>query len=580
MDTSHLREIPIPDSLPEPIKKVLAKKNEEIRKKRELIENDVEYDEQTLTIFNNFIKDFQTLYPGILTDEEIMLRLKANIKHNIRFADIKIRDDNSNNIVSGLYNSENKIVLINTLYIKSLKENNRDLINAVIFHELLHSLVNDNPYDDVNDHMAYEDGNFINESIITLMEEDYVRKLLNKKFNRVNFYIPTYAKELRIIFGDDLIKTFIQKYKCIEGLFPKKEEFSIYSHDLIDDIDNIYRAVKLDVEGLDVPYLNKNAELGIATVLDRYLEKNKDLSDEEKLNRIVELAKIQYNPDFNVFQNMIKKHIKNMNLIENNPVAKLLYYKDERVLGNLRFSNNVPLLHMCKKLDNFNACGLFGANEIIDVKEEFNEEALPIYDQDKCRHYFKNIKLYEVLNNCLEEEKITLEDLNIISLEKYSYKDRGTHHDIRDEIDRGSLNAIGNLFYGLNANQDVYKCRTKDKEYYIDTDFSSDIMFPKSIDDTIIEFTKIIKEETEEELIRAYMDGIEKLKALKEKNIDTVYTNDFKFIYEENGIVHVFSQQYYDKNTDKERGRYEETKIKLKKVAPPNINIISKRKEL
>ena len=576
MDTSHLTEYPVPDVFPEGMKKVLRKKNEAIRKKLKLINTNVEYDEQTMRIFHEFISDFQNLYLGVLTDEEIMARLKANIKHNIKFVDIKMLDED-NKLVGGFYDSEKKAVYINNLYYNSLKEKDKDLFNAVIFHELCHALVCDNPYDNIKCHELYENGNFMTESIVTIMEEDYVNLLLGKNVRRVNDYIPTYAKELRAVFGEDLIKTYIRDYKCIESLFPKNDVLDYYTTELIGKFDDIYAAVKLGEEGSDVFFLNKTAELGVAVVLDKYLT-GTNLPEEEKLERIIELVKLQYTPDFNKFQEIIRKHIKNMDLINNNPIAKLLYNKEAESKDILRSSKNISLLHLSNKLDKFNACGLYGANEIEEVTDEYDGEMLPTYDEDKCRHFAKNMSLYESLYGALKNGTLKEEDLQIISLEKYSKRMRGTHTDLKHEIDKGTNGSARNLFLGLMVNEDIYKCKTKDKEFYIDTEVTNEVLLPMSVEDAVVEFVKIYKEEKDKDLKECYLDGVEKLKALKEKGIHTIYTDELclKFLYEENGIIHLFDQSSID-DGETSKGCFEEGKIKLKKVAPPNINMSSKK---
>ena len=83
-----MKEIPVPEGLPERLKARLREENEKIRAKQKLIDEKVIYSEETIKIFNNYVRDFQTLYPGVLSDEEILNRLKANIKHDVVFEDL------------------------------------------------------------------------------------------------------------------------------------------------------------------------------------------------------------------------------------------------------------------------------------------------------------------------------------------------------------------------------------------------------------------------------------------------------------------------------------------------------------
>ena len=71
-------------------------------------------------------------------------------------------------------------------------------LEATLFHEFCHVLVDGNPYDNEDEyqHRDYEDSNFITETIITLMEEECYRKILHGENRRANGYISDYAEQL------------------------------------------------------------------------------------------------------------------------------------------------------------------------------------------------------------------------------------------------------------------------------------------------------------------------------------------------------------------------------------------------
>ena len=315
MTIYDLKELPIPEGFPEKMKEVLRRKNASLMERKRLIEEEVSYNDFTIKTFEKYIKDFQTLYPGILTDDEIMKRLKANIKHDITYSYIKNSNGENNKNITGYFDATTHSVILNKDYYESLKD--KSVINRTIFHELTHALVEKNPYDYNIEHEAYENANFVSESIITIMEEDYVRVIEGRKVKRVNGYIPTYAHELRAIYGNDLIKHFVGDFKHIDPLFFRDEEtYESFGTEIIPIMDSIYFGVREVKEDVDVSYYNKLVELGISSLLDEYLSTT-ILFEEQKLKKITDLAKLQIYPDFNIFQEMIHKYIKDESLIKN-----------------------------------------------------------------------------------------------------------------------------------------------------------------------------------------------------------------------------------------------------------------------
>ena len=300
------------DKIKSLLHKLNADEDYKKREQQELINQHVDYNDKTLKIIDDFVKDFMFLYPGVLTEEELYNRLKANIKHDIVFG--KIESDTENKI-SGMFDSKNHMVIINTEVAKT-----EDKIKATLFHELCHSLVENNPYDN-EVHEYYEENNFVTEGIITLMEEDYYEKILNRKFNRVNGYIPNYARGLRNIFGNELIKQYIRNFKYIDSLIASAEVGNNYhlskiAYDLVNSIDNVYYYIRESFGEVDVAYENVNIELGLAALLDDYLATNKDLKDEEKMKKIEGLLNTELEPNFKLFKEIIDKHIANKELLQ------------------------------------------------------------------------------------------------------------------------------------------------------------------------------------------------------------------------------------------------------------------------
>ena len=547
MEKPDLREIPIPESFPERMKIKIMEKNEEIRERKKLIETEVYYDAETNQMFKDFIKEFQYLYPGILTDEEILARLKASIRKSVVWIE-EPRDKNGVYRCGG-FNSVKRQFELNRLYEKDLED--KRIMRAVVFHELIHALTQNNPYDYGIDHYAYEKSNFVMESIVTIMEEDYFKRILHINSTRVNGYIPNYANEIKIILGDDLIKQYIKHFKYIEPLFPQDEvededmPIDSYLHTLTWLIDQVYYGVKNKYEEIDVFYCSKTAELQIACILDKYLSSH-NLTEEEKFKKIIALATSQVNPDFNLFQEIMQKHIHKPELINESNISKLLYYnKPVEMPIDDRFAfENEPYLEIENKYYEFHACGLYGANERIPNPDKYGS-TLPVYDQEKVRQYSKNPKLFNDIYDGLCNGDLTKDDLNITILYKYSNIIYGKHTDIKDFLDNGEYEQknINDIIF--DEEDTIYKCETPTSEYivYHDTD-QGYILKEKSMEDAVMEFVDICNSEDEEVYKQAYRDAANKIKKLKEDGIEKVYSDGFKFAYEKDGVVHIFNQRY------------------------------------
>lgn len=102
---------------------------EEIRS----IFEDKNFNEETLKLIDNFIKEFDDLFGKYVSREELIKRIKENLNENINFTTFEKGQ------VLGRYNSKDKKVLID----KNLPE---DKLKAVFFHEMIHCITNHGDY--------------------------------------------------------------------------------------------------------------------------------------------------------------------------------------------------------------------------------------------------------------------------------------------------------------------------------------------------------------------------------------------------------------------------------------------------
>ena len=541
-------------------KEMQEQKRIESENKKKLIEQNVEYDEKTLKIFDDFVNDFMTLYPDVLTRDEIYLRLKANIKQNIIFRDLEEENIGEKSMKCGFFNSKEHYVCIT-----NNKKISEDEIRAVTFHELCHTLVENNPYDNLQ-HDDYEKSNFITESMITLMEEDYYEKILHKHKERVNDYIPIYARSMRSIFGEDLISEFIRKYKKLDDLIVKYTNPDSYGdslfrmESLIEKINEIYNYLKKSKGNIDVSYENSNIELNFTKLLEEYLNNNNNnnLSDDEKMNKIMSIINIQLHPDFNEFKKIINDTIKDKKNLSKYPILEFIY-DDKNIDINqikndfLEGNDKKAFYSFLKKYERYSSREFFNINEY----EMDNNSLLYNYNRDKLIKYNNIINLYDSLFSLFKRGVLNDEDLNIINV--YSNKSDEYNSEIEGEISRGKsasrrLSFLKNIL-NFGSETKVYKVETTNGDYYLDEDMGLINYYQKtSIDDYIISVQKSFADgEISKDMFQYILNYVNDL---KNNGIYEVYSSLESIIFNKDGNDSKVT--FIDGEMEEETHHYEE----------------------
>ena len=135
------------------------------------------YDERTQVAIKEFVSDFLNIFPGLLTEEELLRRINDNLETIVFEADL-------DNNISGRY-VDRKILINKKIVDKS----------QTLFHEFIHVIT----YGKSLKNLKHK--NFI-EGLTTLAEEKYVKfkkiKLPRAKRN-VNAYVPTFVSQFNFI---------------------------------------------------------------------------------------------------------------------------------------------------------------------------------------------------------------------------------------------------------------------------------------------------------------------------------------------------------------------------------------------
>lgn len=159
-------------------------------------------DEFTIKAFANFAFEFQECFSDILSTEELIQRIKKNVKGNII-----VKDEFENKRLNGQYNKDGYICL------KKSVIKNESYTKYLLFHEMLHAVtsIRDENGNEIMSGFSYIEhsyGKGLNEAMT-----EYLTQIRNEKFeknssNLISDYrtIVEQLRRLILIIGDKKIK--------------------------------------------------------------------------------------------------------------------------------------------------------------------------------------------------------------------------------------------------------------------------------------------------------------------------------------------------------------------------------------
>ena len=552
--------------------------------KKALIAQEPVYDEFTKKAIDTFVERLLTLYPDILPRNEIYDRIHANLKSSIEFKDFIAL---GKPLSSGFFLPQEHRIFI-------ADDRKGIALETSLFHEFCHVLVDGNPYDDLGNefHREYENSNFITETIITLMEEDCYRKILHGKRRRANGYIAEYSEQLRAILGDEIIYSFVRRFKFVDDLICQCDEDSaLYSdlpYNLIGNIDPVwYKLNYPESTGTDkseIAYQNASIELVFTLMLDNYLT-NTDLSDEEKMDKIEELFNHQQDPNFKVFKELIEKHIKDKAHLEDNKVVNYLYRVNMENYEYLRMDKEHSIIELLNsimptstetirdKYKKYAVKEMFGVNEYAFREDDIYP--LPKYDKNKFIAYHKSketfMALYSIKN---AEDAIYDSDVDIDAAEMYNCvldeKAKEPDEILNEGNGASELESI-NL---TNNKIKMAKIITKSgKDYYLSYELYPEIFKKRPVGDLLIETNEKLSNATTDEEKEFYKAVLRQQSELLKFGITEAYENkngedmrSYRCVYEKDGKV------YHSDIHEEEKIIYNEKEVfqlqKMKTLSP------------
>ena len=461
------------------------------------------YDNFTIEVFDRFAREFNILFPGILSCEEIKKIITSNIHSSIVLDDLSSEKVKGEQLL-GYYNDTRHIIVIE----KSLK--NKDLYST-LFHELIHVLTIHTPKNENN----FIDGEFVTETITTVMQEEYEKKFYGVDKTKINVYISNYAKELEIIFGNELFSQYVKNGRNIESLFryyPKYKDVSNY--EIFKEISDLCDEVFLLLDSNDVEkvtYLNSIIELNMTILLANYLKYKTDLSEDEKLDKINRLLSIMKSPNIDLI-----KVITIYNITDRKSLDK---YEDLKYILNPdldRYSiqrEKYINFYSSKKFDMIN----------------YRIDNLLYYDDNYINFIGKEV-YYSSLGYLLYTKKISMEE---IYNSKYYVVYNNEIPSVAEEFTSGADHDETMLLdlKSYYTGEVLFKVENDNDEYYVSKDFNVYICSKHNI----VDMLDCINDK----------NTVKELKKLHSRGINEVFCNNCgKLIIEEDNKVTVLDKNF------------------------------------
>lgn len=485
----------------------------------------------------NFINEFSECFPNIMSEEELLKRIKESLLEDIKY----VSKDLLGLKVTGRYNSVSKTIYINSNITQEEQ-------NKTLFHEFIHVITN-NEYERllIRGKVAIP----YMESITTLFEEKYDKYKNNQNRDRVNGYIPNFARQLYVVYGNELLKKYLENYTDISKLFTtlpfndfeeKMKNYDTNSQVLyncflmaIFDINNTINEYddklckmnnKIKIYDENKQYdkkkiamysfeKEKNELINITIFLNYKIEKfileqlylNKNISNIEKYQRLNNLFLIQKTPCCEMYYKMINEL--GCNQLEQFEELEEFYnnYKDKRNYYKIIFED-------CHDLE----LSMYIRDNLEEENKYFD------YTITKAYEYYKNKNFYDGLVQYMEQNNVEyLNGLNIMKIKQ----DNSTNFNKEQFNELKAGKESNEIFFIRNflSNYPLYIIKNEQHNFIMYTDLETNKIYNlRNIEELKKELKKYnIINIDEKELYDKLLNKLNKLKELK---INQVYFTD------------------------------------------------------
>lgn len=515
------------------------------------------YDEFTVKAIYRFISEFQKEFPGILTDLELLSRIRKNLKSSIRFEDLSSElelkeNNNPNNRMYGYYNPRAHLIVLD----KDLTSSDMD---SILFHEFIHCItIRD------NEQNKDLDSEFITETITSIMQEKFLHNRYKQFDRRSNNYISNYAKMLEAIFGKDLYKEYIVNYRDITRLFREFPNNDYNEKQILHKFNMLFNFINDGVHKRDrnivTDLFNTIFELNITMFLANYLNIHKELDDKTKLDKITRMLYLEKNPNFDLFKVIIENNIKDKRSLFMYPSLKFVMDPDRNLVEkNYLLKDKYTRFLASKRITSLN---------IIDYKNN------PMFGKDNVfytynRNYINYVRAqdyYNIISKLYYDCDINLYGSKIEEVVCDRYAD--SKELVKELLTGRDVSSNSLMKYKRNSYDNrrfIFKASKGNNTIYVEDNIIPNIYIKRNVIDLMSKTGESGLFSLSKKLIELHMDGVEDIylsrrgnNIIYEKDDKTVVLkyNQFKFKYDENEYMSkpvYINNGYYGKVKSKTR---------------------------
>lgn len=347
------------------------------------LNNVYSYNQTTRLYMNRFIDEFLSVFPDILTKEELLSRLVSSVKRNILFKKL-------DNDVVGIFVPYDGAIICNELL-------DEKMLDAVLFHEFIHAITSNYQKTKCDYHLSnVYDGDKFLESIVSLMEHRFFNHKYGSFKGKNSSYVFDYAEQLESIFGKEFFSYFIKNYTDISPLFcnfNNNSSINFRLKKICYNVNEIHNLLHYSNNPEKVDYINFCLENDIALILKDYL-KTSNLSDYEKLDKINNLFLLQKSPNLDIYIEMI-------NLCKNKELVSI-FPKLENIC-NIYKGISKGATKLTDKVSKYLSMKLFGFSNLIDNRN---------YEDSALKPFFQNQIFYMSLLNSIYQLDLDVSNLS------------------------------------------------------------------------------------------------------------------------------------------------------------------------
>ena len=515
------------------------------------------YDDFTIKAIYRFISEFQTTFPGILTDEEIIRRIRKNLSTSIILDDLSkkeyldaVHPSNEDSSVYAYYNPKTKMMFLDSCLASSD-------IDSILFHEFIHCITIRN---DVKDPIL--DSELVTETITSIMQEKFMHEKYNNYDKRSNKYISNYAKQLEAIFGKELYKEYILNYRDITRLFKYFPNSHSDERHILSKFNNLFKNINTWVHKGDMNIttnlFNTIFELNMTMFLAGFLNKHKDLDDKDKLDKIDRLFDLQKTPNFDLYKILLTNNVNNKDLINKYPNLKFIMDLDRNKIDGNYLLKDKYIRFLASK----NATSL----DLIDYVNN------PLFDSDNVFYsydgnyinYVRNQDYYNIMAKLYYDCDINVYNAKIDEIVSSNYADS---KEIVKELLTGkdvSKNSLSKFKKkNVSSSDFIFRATKNNCSIYIQNDVVPNIYVKKNIDKLLEKGSMLILSEYRTKLLELKSRGIEDVYISKKGGNIIVENGDKVEVYKyDNGAYYYVPSIHKPKTVYLKNNLYSNTKTR------------------